>query len=84
MTTKTEIEDRARKLVADHLDIEPEKVTAGADFIDTLGADSLDFVELTMAFEEEFDVEIPDDAAEDMKTFGQAVDLLASKLEVEA
>jgi len=84
MTTKTEIETRARKIVAEHLDQPLEKITSGADFIDTLGADSLDFVELTMAFEVEFDIEIPDDKAEEIKTFGSAVDFIAAQLEVTA
>ena len=55
--------ERVRKIVIEHLDADPEKVTEKASFIDDLGADSLDNVELVMAFEEEFDIEIPDDAA---------------------
>jgi acyl carrier protein len=68
-----DIEDRVRKKVVEHLGVEEEKVTANASFIDDLGADSLDTVELVMAFEEEFGIEIPDDAAESIQTFGDAV-----------
>ena len=64
---------RVTKMVVEHLDVEEEKVTANAHFIDDLGADSLDNVELVMAFEEEFDIEIPDDAAETIQTVGDAV-----------
>jgi acyl carrier protein len=60
----SDILERVRKIVIEHLDADPEKVTEKASFIDDLGADSLDNVELVMAFEEEFDIEIPDDAAE--------------------
>jgi acyl carrier protein len=62
--------------VVDHLGVEPEKVTDQASFIDDLGADSLDTVELVMAFEEEFGCEIPDDAAETILTVGDAVKFL--------
>ena len=65
--------ERVRKIVIDHLDADPEKVVEKASFIDDLGADSLDNVELVMAFEEEFDIEIPDDAAEHIQTVGDAV-----------
>ena len=64
---------KVKKIVADHLGIEEAKVTDEASFIDDLGADSLDTVELVMAFEEEFGIEIPDDAAENIQTFGDAV-----------
>ena len=69
----SDIADRIKKIVAEHLDVEAEKVTENASFIDDLGADSLDNVELVMAFEEEFDVEIPDDAAETIQTVGDAI-----------
>ncbi len=72
----SEVADRVRKIVVDHLNVEAEKVTDNASFIDDLGADSLDQVELVMAFEEEFSVEIPDDAAETIQTFGNAVEFL--------
>ncbi len=64
--------DRVKKIVVEHLGVEEDKVTPDASFIDDLGADSLDTVELVMAFEEEFGVEIPDDAAEKIATVGDA------------
>ena len=64
--------DRVKKIVTEHLGVEADKVTEDAAFIDDLGADSLDIVELVMAFEEEFGVEIPDDAAEKISTVGDA------------
>jgi len=64
--------DRVQKIVVEHLGVEADKVTQEASFIDDLGADSLDIVELVMAFEEEFGVEIPDDAAEKITTVGDA------------
>ena len=69
----SDIEGRVKKIVVEHLSIEEEKISESASFIDDLGADSLDTVELVMAFEEEFEVEIPDDAAESIQTFGDAV-----------
>jgi acyl carrier protein len=69
----SDVEDRVRKIVVEHLGVEEDKVTESASFIDDLGADSLDTVELVMAFEEEFGIEIPDDAAETIQTFGDAV-----------
>ena len=64
---------RVKKIVVEHLGVEAEKVTEDASFIDDLGADSLDIVELVMAFEEEFGVEIPDDAAEKISTVSDAI-----------
>ena len=72
--------ERVRKIVIEHLDADPEKVTEKASFIDDLGADSLDNVELVMAFEEEFDIEIPDDAAEHIQTVGDAVKFIQERL----
>lgn len=72
----SDIADRVKKIVMEHLGVEAEKVTANASFIDDLGADSLDTVELVMAFEEEFGCEIPDDAAETILTVGDAVRFL--------
>jgi acyl carrier protein len=72
----TDIGERVKKIVVEHLGVEPDKVTDGASFIDDLGADSLDTVELVMAFEEEFGCEIPDDAAETILTVGDAVKFL--------
>ena len=65
--------DRVKKIVVEHLGVEADKVTEEASFIDDLGADSLDIVELVMAFEEEFGVEIPDDAAEKISTVTDAI-----------
>ena len=72
----TDIGERVKKIVVEHLGVEPDKVTDAASFIDDLGADSLDTVELVMAFEEEFGCEIPDDAAETILTVGDAVKFL--------
>ncbi len=69
----SDITDRVKKIVVEHLNVDEGKVVNDASFIDDLGADSLDTVELVMAFEEEFDIEIPDDAAETIQTFGDAV-----------
>jgi acyl carrier protein len=68
--------DRVKKIVVEHLGVEADKVVEGASFIDDLGADSLDIVELVMAFEEEFNVEIPDDAAEKISTVKDAIDFI--------
>ena len=72
----SDIADRVKKIVVEHLGVEPEKVQDNANFIDDLGADSLDTVELVMAFEEEFNVEIPDDAAEKITTVKDAIDYI--------
>ena len=69
----SDIADRVKKIVVEHLGAEEGKVVPGASFIDDLGADSLDTVELVMAFEEEFGCEIPDEAAEKIQTVGDAV-----------
>ena len=65
--------ERVKKIVVEHLNVDAAKVTDTASFIEDLGADSLDTVELVMAFEEEFGIEIPDDAAESIVTVGDAV-----------
>jgi acyl carrier protein len=65
--------ERVKKIVVEHLNVDADKVVEGASFIEDLGADSLDTVELVMAFEEEFGIEIPDDAAESIVTVGDAV-----------
>jgi acyl carrier protein len=67
------IAERVKKIVVDHLGVDEAKVVESASFIDDLGADSLDTVELVMAFEEEFGVEIPDDAAEKITTVKDAI-----------
>ncbi|GAA4757887.1 acyl carrier protein [Sphingomonas daechungensis] len=72
----SETADRVKKIVVEHLGVEQDKVTEDASFIDDLGADSLDIVELVMAFEEEFGVEIPDDAAEKISTVKDAIDYI--------
>ncbi len=72
---------RIIKVICDQLDVEESKVTAEASFIDDLGADSLDTVELVMAFEEEFDIEIPDDMAEQIKTVNDVISLVKDKCE---
>ncbi|MBH9538256.1 MULTISPECIES: acyl carrier protein [Novosphingopyxis] len=71
-----DIAERVKKIVVEHLGVESDKVTEDASFIDDLGADSLDIVELVMAFEEEFNVEIPDDAAEKITTVKDAIDYI--------
>jgi acyl carrier protein len=75
----SDIADRVKKIVVEHLGVDAEKVKEPANFIDDLGADSLDIVELVMAFEEEFSVEIPEDAAETIQTVGDAVKFLEAK-----
>src|SRR5262249_1531541 len=72
----SDIGERVKKIVVEHLGVEAEKVTENASFIDDLGADSLDTVELVMAFEEEFGCEIPDDAPETILTVGDAIKFL--------
>ncbi len=71
-----EVADRVKKIVVEQLGVEAEKVIETASFIDDLGADSLDTVELVMAFEEEFGCEIPDEAAERIQTVGDAINFL--------
>ncbi|MEN8144013.1 MAG: acyl carrier protein [Gemmatimonadota bacterium] len=70
---------RVREIIANELGVEMEKVTDEASFVDDLGADSLDTVELVMAFEEEFGTEIPDEDAEKMQTVGDAIQYLSTK-----
>ena len=69
---------KVQAIVVEHLGVENDKVTESASFIDDLGADSLATVELVMAFEEEFGIEIPDDAAESIQTVGDAVNFINS------
>ncbi len=75
----SDVSDRVKKIVVEHLGVEESKVTENASFIDDLGADSLDTVELVMAFEEEFNCEIPDDAAEKILTIKDAIDFIQSQ-----
>jgi acyl carrier protein len=74
--TMSDVAERVKKIVVEHLGVDADKVVESANFIDDLGADSLDTVELVMAFEEEFGVEIPDDQAETIVTVGDAVKFL--------
>jgi acyl carrier protein len=73
----SDIAERVKKIVVEHLGVDAAKVTDNASFIDDLGADSLDTVELVMAFEEEFEIEIPDDAAEKISTVKDAIDYIS-------
>ena len=70
--------EKVQAIVVEHLGVEVDKVTASASFIEDLGADSLDTVELVMAFEEEFGIEIPDDAAETILSVGDAINFIDS------
>ncbi len=74
--TMNDVADRVKKIIVEHLGVEEAKVVEGASFIDDLGADSLDTVELVMAFEEEFGIEIPDEAAEKILTVKDAIDYI--------
>ena len=70
--------EKVQAIVVEHLGVEADKVTSSASFIEDLGADSLDTVELVMAFEEEFGIEIPDDAAETILSVGDAINFIDS------
>ena len=74
-----DVSSKVKKIVADHLGIDESKVTEESSFIDDLGADSLDTVELVMVLEEAFDIEIPDEAAEGIATVGDAVKFIEDK-----
>jgi acyl carrier protein len=74
------IEDEVRKIIVEQLGVDEAEVTADASFIDDLGADSLDTVELIMAFEEKFGVEVPDEEAEKLTTVGEATTYLDKKI----
>ena len=73
--------DKVKKIIVDQLDVEEDKVTEAASITDDLGADSLDVVDLVMSFEEEFDIEIPDDQVEKIKTVGGIVKFIEEKVE---
>ena len=75
----SDVQEQVKQIVVDHLGIDEGKVTPEAKFIDDLGADSLDTVELVMAFEEKFNIEIPDDAAETILTVKDAIDFIQNK-----
>ena len=76
----SEVQDKIKQIIVDELGVDEAEVTENARFIEDLGADSLDLVELVMRFEEEFDIEIPDDAAEHIQTVGDAVKFIGEKL----
>ncbi len=74
-----EIENKVREIVCQQLDVDPEKVTLETSFVDDLGADSLAVVELVLALEEAFEIDIPDEDTEKLRTFKDAVDYIAAK-----
>ena len=75
----SDVAERVKKIVVEHLGVEAEKVTEEASFIDDLGADSLDIVELVMELEEEFEITIPDEQAEKIKTVGDAIEFIKAQ-----
>jgi acyl carrier protein len=75
------VEGRVKEIIVENLGVDGEKVSPDASFVEDLGADSLDTVELVMAFEEEFDIEIPDEDAEKLTTVGEATSYLKKKTE---
>lgn len=80
MVLKTTIEEKVKKIVSEQLGIEDEDITAESSFVEDLGADSLDTVELVMAFEEEFKIEIPDEDAEKILSVKNAIDYIKEKV----
>lgn len=82
--SEKEIFDKVQKIVSEQLGVEASEVTPQASFANDLGADSLDTVELVMALEEEFDIEIPDEAAEEIATVQSAVDYISNKVAASA
>ena len=74
------VEDKVKDIIVEELGVEREKLTPGASFMEDLGADSLDTVELVMAFEKEFDIDIPDEDAEKLRTVGDAMNYLHQKI----
>ena len=81
--TKDEVVAKLKSIVADRLDVEEDQVTPEKNFVEDLGADSLDIVELIMGIEEEFDIEIPDEDAEKLTSVGEAMNYTLSKIGVE-
>lgn len=77
-TASGNISERVKKIIVEQLGVDPGEVNPQAHFVNDLGADSLDTVELVMALEEEFDTEIPDDQAEKIQTVGQAIDYVTA------
>ena len=80
---KEEMLARLKEIIIDRLDVEEDQIVPGASFVEDLGADSLDIVELIMGIEEEFDIEIPDEDAEKLTTVGEAMSYTFSKLGVD-
>ncbi|MBC7321690.1 MAG: acyl carrier protein [Acetomicrobium sp.] len=78
-----EIQEKLKQIVMDRLDVDEDQITMEASFVEDLGADSLDIVELIMGIEEEFDIEIPDEDAEKLTTVGGALEYIKTKLGVE-
>lgn len=76
----SDVAERVKKIVVEHLNVDAEKVSDGASFIEDLGADSLDIVELVMEFEKEFNIDIPDEDAEKLRTVGDALGYLNQKV----
>ncbi len=74
------VEEKVKDIIVEELGVEREKLTSEASFMEDLGADSLDMVELVMAFEKEFDIDIPDEDAEKLRTVGDAMDYLNEKI----
>lgn len=74
-------EDKVKEIIINELGVDPDKVTSEASFVEDLGADSLDTVELVMAFEEEFGIDIPDEDAEQMQTVGDAIGYMKERSE---
>lgn len=80
MAVTENIEERVKKIIVEQLAVDASEVTPDAQFVQDLGADSLDTVELVMALEEEFDIEVPDEDAEKIQTVGQAINYITNKL----
>ncbi len=81
--TKADVLARLKEIIIDRLDVEEDQINPEASFVEDLGADSLDIVELIMGIEEEFDIEIPDEDAEKLTTVGEAINYACSKLGIE-
>jgi len=80
MAADDKVEEKVKKIIVENLGVEEEEVVPDAKFVDDLGADSLDTVELVMAFEEAFDIEIPDEDAEKILTVGKAIEYIKEKI----
>jgi len=80
MEEKMNVEEKVKNIIVEQLGVEPEQVKPEAQFVNDLGADSLDTVELIMALEEEFNIDIPDEQAEKIKTVGEAIEHIKSKV----